>query len=298
MRLLCLLGGVVFLVALGCGGAAPQAERAAKKQDGKVRQGPAAGADADKEKGADKRKPALAEERKIIYTANLGVVVEDFDEAKDRFLALLKERGGYVVQSDIEGGQPGSRRTATWTVRVPAARFDSFLDEVGKLGELRHRKVDSEDVTDQYHDTTEEIKNYKLSEAALLRLYTKKIASSTLEDVLKLQAQITEVQGKINVLKGRIKRWDKLTEYSTATVVLTSRKDYAPPVEPNFGNRLSETFRASLNALIAFGKFLVLTLAALTPWLPVLAVLAGVLVLVAWLRRRRAAPTPTSPPGS
>jgi hypothetical protein len=278
MRWLCLLAGLVVLVALGCAASAPEADRAAGvKQKGAKKE--AAQAEA---RGV----PKDPVQRKIIYTATLAVVVEDFDGAEARFLVRLKERGGYVVHSDVEGGQPGSRRTGAWTVRVPAARFETFLDDVGRLGELRQRKVDSEDVTEQYHDTAEEIKNYQLSEAALLRLYDKKIASSRLEDVLKLQEQITEVQKKINVLKGRMKRWDKLTEYSTATVTLTSRKDYTPPVEPSFGSSISSTFRGSLDALVTFGKYVVLTAVALSPWL-VLVVPLVALVAFLWRRAHR-----------
>src|SRR5262249_44905914 len=129
------------------------------------------------------RAGAKAVRRKIIYTAHVHLVVEDFDRAEGQLLALVKERDGYVAQSDLRG-EAGMRRNGTWTVRIPVARFDSFLEAMAQLGELTERRLDSEDVTDQYHDTAAEVRNYEAREQALRKLYREKIAGSKLEDLL------------------------------------------------------------------------------------------------------------------
>jgi hypothetical protein len=68
------------------------------------------------------------------------------------------------------------------------------------------------------------------------------------------------------------------------TVDMHDRKDYVPTTAPSFGTSISRTFSGSWDSLLALGKGIVLVVVAVTPWLPVLAVLA----LAGWLGIRRA----------
>jgi hypothetical protein len=71
------------------------------------------------------------------------------------------------------------------------------------------------------------------------------------------------------------------------TVKLLDRRDYKPPVLPDFGGTVGRTFEGSINALVVFGKAIVLTVVALAPWLVVLGLLAAP-GFVLWRRRRAA----------
>jgi hypothetical protein len=283
--------GLALVAAVGCSGAAPPG---AKQADALKQRGLAAHGAAQDRAPDEARMDAKAGQRKILYTAHVHLVVEDFDKAEGELRELVKERGGYVAQANVSG-EAGMRRSGTWTVRVPVARFDSFLEAMPRLGELTERRLDSEDVTDQYYDTAAEVRNYEAQERTLRKLYDRKLASSKLSEVLEVGREINTVRGEIDKRLGRLKRWDKLAAYATATVTLQSRKDYVPPVVPDFGGRIGSTFQASVEALVAVGKFLVLAAVALAPWLAVLAVLL-VPVLVVRRRRRRLQP-PAALPG-
>jgi hypothetical protein len=264
----------------------PEAEEA-KVAQGREQAGardPAEAA-ARKQKEAAKAKPV---ERKIIYTATIEVIVEDFDQASSAMLDLLKERGGYVAHSDVDN-MPGAPRQGTWTVRVPAERFDEFRTSLSKLGEVRRNKVDSDDVTDRYYDTEAAVKNKEAREKALRELYKQKLAGSKLEDLLAVDREINAVRTEINVGKGRLQRWDKEVAFSTATITLRDRKGYVPPLLPDFTSRIGRTFADSVDALLWAGKELVLIVVALIPWLVVLAILASPAVVI--LRRRRGTTT-------
>jgi hypothetical protein len=278
MRCLYAFSVLGLLVGLGCGRNAPESRLASEET------GPAGA----QEKPEAAPEQAKAAPRRIIYTAQLEVLVDDFDQAQADLVGLVKERDGYVAKSDVRG-TPGTPRSGTWTVRVPAARFEEFLSVVARLGELRHSTTDSNDITDAYYDLQARIKNDQAREEALRKLYQEKIANSKLEELLTVDRELSAVRGKIETQTGQLQRWDKETAYSTAVVTLRDRKDYVPPVVPDFGTSVGRTFQASVETLVGLGKFLVLAAAALAPWLPVLAVLLA----PAWLwerrRRRRAA---------
>jgi hypothetical protein len=57
---------------------------------------------------------------------------------------------------------------------------------------------------------------------------------------------------------------------------------------PDFSSTIGRTFQGSLDALVLFGKGIVLMVVALAPWLVVLALL-GAPGFVMWRRRRAAA---------
>src|SRR5262249_54604382 len=56
--------------------------------------------------------------RKIIYTADVSLVVTDFEKAGDELLQLVIRSKGFVAKSEIIGSA-GSPRTGHWRIRLP-----------------------------------------------------------------------------------------------------------------------------------------------------------------------------------
>jgi hypothetical protein len=271
-----------LLLALGCG------------KEG-ARESPRAGAPPDVA-GAVKREAALeaaAEPvaRKIVYTANVDVVVDDFEGAVEQMRRLIREHNGYIAKSDVVGS-PGVPRSGTWTLRVPVDRFEDFLKAVSSLGELRRNATDSEDITDKYYDLEARIKTDEAEEVALRKLLEQ---AGNKDLVLGLRQELRSIRGQIEQEKGQLQRWSKETQLATVHLSLHDRKDYVPPVTPRFGNTVGRTLEGSLDALVALGKGLVLAVVAAAPWLVVLGALA-LPVRAVWRRhRRRALATAAAP---
>jgi len=217
--------------------------------------------------------------RKIIYTANLDLIVDDLDAATRELEKAVEEVKGYVARSEVRG-TPGSPRQGTWTIRVPVAKFDSLREALSRLGELRRNSVDSEDITDRYYDMQARLKTNQAEEEGLRELLKK---SAKTEDVLAVRKELNAVRGTIEEQQGKIQRWDKETQLATINVSMLDRKDYTPPVVPNFGSSIGRTFQASVQAMVEFGKGIVLVVTALVPWLLVLAVIG----IPSWWRWRR-----------
>jgi len=284
---------VLVLVGLGCGSekpAPPAGTRALISKD-EVAQAKDGGG-----KGKEGRGPARNDEkglaeaaRKIIYTAHLDLIVEDLDKAEAGMETALEESKGYIAKAE-QRGSPGEPRFGTWTLRVPVAQFSSLRKKLFDLGEVRRSALDSEDITDQFYDLQARLKTDQVEEEGLRKIYLEQASKNVkLDELMSVRDRLLAIRRTIEVEQGQINRWDKETQFATIQLTMQDRKGYKPPTDPGFGTTLARSFSGSLDALVSFGKGLVLLAVVLAPWLLVLAVI-GLAVLATWrrLKRRRA----------
>src|SRR5262249_50226534 len=231
--------------------------------------------------------------RKIIYTADLSLIVDDLSQAEEALLALVNKHKGLVAQSSITGSS-GSPRQGRWRLRIPVEKLGDFRRAVVKLGVPETNTLNSEDVTGRYYDLEASIKTYKASEETLRKLMDKAVGK--VEDLLAVEKELAARREKIEQLQGELNRLTNLTALTTVNVTFREIKNYVPPQAPTFGNRVGSTFADSVEALGDFGRWLVLFGAALLPWLPLLAVI----LVPAWIairrRRKQARTSPPAPP--
>ena len=274
--------GAMLLPVSGC---AEEARESAHTDGVAPAASPPAAGEKDKSPGTDVP-PALP--RKIIYNAEITLVVESVTTVSDQITKLVKDAGGYISETDLASHAQTQRR-ATWKVRVPVDRFDTFLAAVTRLGEVERHHVDSQDVTQEYYDTEARIANKQQEEKRLL----KHLADSTgkLEDILAVEKELSWVRGEIEQIQGRLKYLASFSALSTVTITATEVPDYTWPAAPTFAKRVERTFQMSLAQLAEFGRGFVLFVVALAPWLPVIAVIA----LPVWLLIRRSARTRSGP---
>src|SRR6202011_4784852 len=114
--------------------------------------------------------------------------------------------------------------------------------------------------------------NDQAEEEALRKLMVEKSATGKLEDLLAIRRELRDLRGKIDSQQGQVEGWDKGVAMTTIPVQIPDRKDYVPPTTPTFGTSIARTFQGSTDALLAFGRGIVLVAVALAPWLVVLAV--------------------------
>lgn len=225
-------------------------------------------------------------ERKIIYNAEVDLLVPDLTKAAAALKDLVRKHQCLVAQSDTSSN-PGGPSSGRWRVRVPADQLDGFLDGLARLGEAVTNKRDSEDVTDSYFDHQVRIENKKVQVERLQKIIREQ--TGKISELLQAERELARVTMELEGLKGKVKLWDN--QVALATVNLTirerppviARKEAPPPEAPSFGKQLRATFFGSLDALVSFGQGLVLLAAALVPWLPV----AALIVIPPWLAVRR-----------
>jgi uncharacterized protein DUF4349 len=280
---------VLALFVAGCGGGGPT--RYPASPESSINQKDAAGGaqDAPADAKAAMKAAGAPADRKIIYTATLDIVVKDLDEAIPQVERLVADQKGLIARSEIRS-DTGMRRTATYTLRVPADNLHPSRDVLLALGSPERNALDSQDVTEEYVDVQARLKNFKEQEDKLNELLKEKRKAEKLEDIIKVSDRIAEVCRDVERVQGRLNYLSTMTTLATINLTLREIKDYKPPTAPTFWNRVRSRFVLSWEALVSFCQELALTAVGLVPWLPVL-IPAG-FVMVWGLRAYRRRPRP------
>ncbi len=225
-------------------------------------------------------------ERLIIRSGEIHIRVPDLDSAEASLKAAVAELGGYILSAQRSGVDDAAVMQVTF--RVPAERFDEALAAVQALAKVVVTKeLKGEDVTEEYVDLDAQLRNLEATRSRLLSFLDK---AMKVDDALAVQRALTDIQGQIERIAGRIKYLRQSAAMSTITVHLfpeTSTK-----VVSAEGWRPGETGRMAIRGLIGFAQSLADIAIVLGVWSPVWAPLV---VLIWWARkRRRAKATPIS----
>jgi len=94
---------------------------------------------------------------KIIYSADATVETTEFDKSMQALDELLAANGGFVESSSINGSNyyesargRVSRRTASYTLRIPSENFSGMMNALTSLGNVPYTHMYTENVTAQY----------------------------------------------------------------------------------------------------------------------------------------------------
>jgi len=113
------------------------------------------------------------------------------------------------------GGYLASRTDAAIVVRIPRARFQEALAEVAKVGDVLHREVEAQDVSDQVVDLEARLKNARAVRDRLAQLLQ---GATATKDALEIEKELARVMGDIEVMEGKLQLFADKIAYSTVTV--------------------------------------------------------------------------------
>jgi len=143
----------------------------------------------------------------LVYTANLTMAVYQVGPGLDGVERVAREAGGYL----------SSRQDQSVVVRVPRDRFQDVMARIEKLGDVTHRDIKAEDVTDEFVDIQARLKNAYNMRDRLADLLSRAPAKEAL-DIEKELGRVTE---EIERMEGRLKLLRDQIAFSTITVTFT-----------------------------------------------------------------------------
>lgn len=175
----------------------------------------------------------------IIKSAEMRLLVEDSDIAIDRLTQIVGDTGGYIISSQVYNQvhlDGKNYRYATITIGVPVQQFERALSRLRNISiQVLNENASGEDVTDQYVDLQSELANL---EATRDRIKSFLEDAKTVDEALRINAELSAIEGQIEEIKGRINYLQDRSAYSTITVTIDPKLPEiiptpTPTPEPN-----------------------------------------------------------------
>jgi hypothetical protein len=143
----------------------------------------------------------------LVYTANLTMAVYQVGPGLDGVEKVAREAGGYL----------SSRQDESVVVRVPRDRFQDVMARIEKLGDVTHRDIKAQDVTDEFVDLQARLKNAYNMRDRLSDL----LSHAASKEALDIEKELGRVTEDIERMEGRLKLLRDQIAFSTITVTFT-----------------------------------------------------------------------------
>ena len=219
---------------------------------------------------------------KIIYTYNYSVETKQFDTFMDTVQKRINEYGGYLESSETNGNANlNITRYANMVIRIPADKMDQFLSMVKENSNVTYSGCSTENVTLSYVDLQSHIKSLKIEQETLMDLLER---ATKLEDVLTLQAQLTDVRYQLESYESQLRVYDNRIDYATLYLDINEvERETKVADKLSYGEEisqgLSDTFYSIGQGLRSFSIWLIVNLPLLLLW-------AVIIVVIVWIVRK------------
>ncbi len=126
-------------------------------------------------------------------------------DTSDKVTAVTTRLGGFVQRADVTAS--GESGEAAFDLRIPTERLDEALASLSRLGHVRSRSQQSQDITAVFSSALSRLQDARAERQALLRA----LATATkTQEILSLQArlriaraQISAAHGELRAIRGR-----------------------------------------------------------------------------------------------
>ncbi|HUU08870.1 MAG TPA: DUF4349 domain-containing protein [Dehalococcoidales bacterium] len=222
--------------------------------------------------------PGTTQERMIIRTGDMSLVVADVMQARDGVAQLAVSLNGYVVSSRIWGEEQEMRGQIS--IRVPDEQFEPALTKLRELAiRVNSESTDSQDVTEEYIDLEARLKNAEATESQYLTLLDR---ATKVEDILNIYDSLSRVRTEIEQIKGRMQYLERTTSMSYISVRLEPEATARPLARAGWS--MLEEFKSAIRGIAVFGQWL----GTVAIWLVIFVPLWGAIIgVIYYLRRRR-----------
>jgi hypothetical protein len=141
----------------------------------------------------------------LIYTANLTMAIFEVGPALKSIEALARELGGYMASQSMQA----------ITVRIPVERFHDAMARLEKMGDIIHREVQAEDISQEFVDLEVRLKSARAVRDRLEQLLAR---ATRVDESIAIERELERVVGEIERLEGRLKYLRDRASFSTIAV--------------------------------------------------------------------------------
>ena len=232
-------------------------------------------------------------ERKIVYTSSMSIETKKFDEDIKAIRKLVQANGGYYESSSVSGNAEYGGRYASYSARIPANKYQGFMDSLGGIGSVTSCDENVDDITSQYVDVQARLKSLRTK---LARLEELEAQAETVEDLLAIEDRINDVQYDLENYTAQLRLYDDKVDYCTVTINVNEVVTYSEVKKDTAWNRFAEAFEDSFDSFVAFLQGLVVALIYILPYAIIAAVILIIVLLITKKKRTARKRKSTSAP--
>lgn len=213
-----------------------------------------------------------AEDRKIVKNGSLSVEVADTEKARNEAEMQIAALDGEITNMNSWEVRPGVL-SYNFTVRIPSDNLEEAMEKLAFLGVKKSESISTNDITAQYSDTENQLKNLISRRDRLRELMDRK--TENLGDVLSVDRELSSVQNQIENLERMQSRRDVNVSHSTLNLSLMPETQIGDVADPHW--TFSKSWRMAINDLIqsahGIADKLIKIVAYIPIWVPALIVL-------------------------
>lgn len=228
-----------------------------------------------------------ASERKIVKNRTISVETLEYDSFINELELKVSAYGGYIENSTQNGNSYYGKamRSANYTIRIPAERFDEFTSLIGDMGTVTYSYEYIDDITAKYVDTEARIASLKAEQESFMKLMEK---AETVEEILQIQSYLTDVNYQIESYTAQLNTYKSLVSYSTLKLDISEVERLTPPTaKPDVFDRISQNISDNIYNIGEDFKDMFVGVVSSAPYLAIYAVVIIVIVIIVRLIIRK-----------
>lgn len=204
--------------------------------------------EASSDKGTEN---VILETDKIIYTCDLKISTDDFNESLAETERKITEYNGIIEESYFEDYTENDSRVTKrqdYKIRIPSTLFYGFIDEMGNNGCVVSKETEAANVTQDYKDYNATLEIYEEKYNRYKELLKK---AKTVDEILSIEEHIYGVQDDIKWIKNKLNQINTDSAYSYVYLTVLDI-DESKSANPSFGTTVKSMIKESWSSFIYF----------------------------------------------
>jgi len=225
----------------------------------------------------------IQEERnlKIIKSGSIMTKIEGYDLFLTNLISKVEEFSGYIEQNNTNVNNMYEDKKLKYgylKIRVPQDKFNEFVSYLEASSEIYQKNIIETDVTKDYYEKDNQVKNLELQEIHLRELFEK---TQTVEEMLLIENELRRIRTEIDALNISLSDIDDRASMATISVEVQEvlKSNLTMSDGGNVWERAKEGFISTINGIIEIGENFIIALISFIPILvPVIIILIIVLI--------------------
>lgn len=218
----------------------------------------------------------MTQDRKVTnnYVSVHVKSVKDFHNTITMFVDSVE---GKVMNEYVTVSSDDQAESGTMTVLVPNKSSPQFFEAASKAAiKVVDRQVNSYEISQEYTDLGRKLAQYEATYEKVLKYYDKAVS---VEELLKVQNQLDQLQQQIDSVKGRKMALEELSN-NTQYTLYSSTNEYNLPYVPQGTFEVAKTFKLAVRSLVLTADKVVAGAIYVLVYVPFILVLGGIALLV------------------